>query len=274
MSEGKKNPKSGDVLPLHNESIDDAIKGMDLWLDAREEQADDQALQKFEFSRQIKQMREPLALSPHDLERRKIIYPEMDDRLVLDRFRELRTRLLELSRGENFVLLVTSVAPEGGGSFTALNLASAIALDATKTALLIDCNLREPSLHRYLDLVPDMGVTDFIEDPDMEVASIIYPTGIKRLRLIPAGSRRESPSEFFTSFRMKYFIKSIRARYPDRFVIMDAPSISTSPDARILSELADYTLLVVPHARVTPEEVQKAAESVYPGRLAGVVLND
>ncbi|RMF19232.1 MAG: polysaccharide biosynthesis protein [Gammaproteobacteria bacterium] len=219
-------------------------------------------------------MREPLALSPHDLERKKIIYPEMEDRTVLDRFRELRTRLLEISRGENFVLLVTSVVPEGGASFVSLNLASAFALDATKTALLIDCNLREPALHQYLDLVPDMGVTDFIEDPDMEVASIIYPTGIKRLRLIPAGSRRESPSEFFTSYRMKYFIKSIRSRYPDRFVIIDAPCITQSPDARILSELSDHTLLVVPHARVTPEQLRKASESVYPNKLAGVVIND
>src|SRR5690554_3888001 len=149
------------------------------------------SLDKYVISKQIVRMKEPRILSPEDLEERRIIYPESTDRVAVNRFRELRTRLLQLSAGNNFSLVVSSDVEGGGASFIALNLAAAFAFDHTKTALIIDCNLREPSLHSMLDLTPDMGLTDFLEDADMDIATIIYPTGIKRLRLIPAGSRRE-----------------------------------------------------------------------------------
>ena len=232
------------------------------------------SLDKYVISKQIVRMKEPRILSPEDLEERRIIYPESTDRVAVNRFRELRTRLLQLSAGNNFSLVVSSAVEGGGASFIALNLAAAFAFDHTKTALIIDCNLREPSLHSMLDLTPDMGLTDFLEDADMDIATIIYPTGIKRLRLIPAGSRRESAAEFFTSFRMRQFLHAIRRRYPDRFVIIDAPSITDSPDARILSDLCDYTLLVLPHARVTEGQALRAASAVSPEKLAGVVINN
>ena len=232
------------------------------------------SLDKYVISKQISRMKEPRILSPDDLDQRRIIHPESQDRNAVNRFRELRTRLLELSSGNNFSLLVTSAAEGGGASFVALNLAAAFAFDHTKTALVIDCNLREPALHGMLDLTPDMGLTDFLEDADMDIATIIYPTGIKRLRLIPAGSRRESAAEFFTSFRMRQFMHAIRRRYPDRFVIIDAPAITDSPDARILSELCDYTLLVLPHARVSESQAIRAASAIQPNKLAGVVINN
>ncbi len=223
------------------------------------------SLDKYVISKQIVRMKEPRVLSPEDLDQRRIIYPEAADRVVVNRFRELRTRLLELSAGNNFSLVVSSAVDGGGASFVALNLAAAFAFDNSKTALVIDCNLREPVLHSMLDLTPDMGLTDFLEDVDMDIATIIYPTGVKRLRLIPAGSRRESAAEFFTSFRMKQFLHAIRRRYPDRFIIIDAPAMNDSPDARILAELCDYTLLVLPHARVTDAQALKAASDVQPG---------
>jgi len=232
------------------------------------------SLDKYVISKQIVRMKEPRILSPEDLEERRIIYPESTDRVAVNRFRELRTRLLQLSGGENFSLVVSSAVEGGGASFIVLNLAAAFAFDHTKTALVIDCNLREPTLHSMLDLTPDMGLTDFLEDADMDIATIIYPTGIKRLRLIPAGSRRESAAEFFTSFRMRQFLYAVRRRYPDRFIIIDAPSINESPDARILSDLCDYTLLVLPHARVTESQALRAASAVSPDKLAGVVINN
>lgn len=232
------------------------------------------SLDKYVISKQIVRMKEPRILTPEDLEERRIIYPESSNRVAVNRFRELRTRLLQISEGNNFSIVVSSAVEGGGASFIALNLAAAFAFDHTKTALVIDCNLQAPSLHSMLDLTPDMGLTDFLEDADMDIATIIYPTGIKRLRLIPAGSRRETASEFFTSFRMRQFLHAIRRRYPDRFIIIDAPSITDSPDARILSDLCDYTLLVLPHARVTESQAMRAASAVSPEKLVGVVINN
>ncbi len=231
------------------------------------------AVDKYVISKQIVRMQEPRKLTGDDLDERRIIYPESPNRDLVNRFRNLRTKLLEVSGGNNFTLVVTGTGEGAGSSFVALNLAAAFAFDQSKTALVIDCNLREPSMHSALDIMPESGLTDFLDDPDFDIARIIYPTGIPRLRLIPAGSRRESPSEFFTSFRMKQFLQAVRRRYPDRFIVLDTAPITDSPDARILGELTDYSMLVVPHGRISPSAVENAATAFNPDKFVGAVIN-
>ncbi|CCG95115.1 putative Protein-tyrosine kinase, Exopolysaccharide biosynthesis [Marinobacter nauticus ATCC 49840] len=231
------------------------------------------AVDKYVISKQIVRMQEPRRLTHDDLDERRIIYPESRNRALVNRFRDLRTKLLEVSGGNNFTLVVSGASSGAGSSFVALNLAAAFAFDQAKTALIIDCNLREPSLHSTLDVMPETGLTDFLDDPDYDISRILYPTGIPRLRLIPAGSRRETPAEFFTSFRMKQFLQAIRRRYPDRFIVLDTAPISVSPDARILTELCDYAMLVVPHGKITAATAEQAATAFNPDKFVGAVIN-
>lgn len=231
------------------------------------------AVDKYVISKQITRMQEPRRLTADDMDERRIIYPESPNRKLVNHFRNLRTKLLEKSGGNNFTMVVTGACEGAGSSFMALNLAASFAFDQAKTAVVIDCNLREPALHSTLDIVPDAGLTDFLDDADCEIGRILYPTGIPRLRLIPAGSRRETPAEFFTSFRMRQFLQAVRRRYPDRFIILDTAPVSVSPDARILTELCDYALLVVPHGKLTVGAVENAAESLNQEKYVGAVLN-
>lgn len=231
------------------------------------------AVDRYVISKQIVRMQEPRRLTPDDMDERRIIYPESSNRHLVNRFRDLRTKLLEASGGNNFTLVVSGASSGAGASFVALNLAAAFAFDQSKTALVIDCNLRDPSLHTTLDIMPETGLTDFLDDPDYDIARILYPTGIPRLRLIPAGSQREMPAEFFTSFRMKQFIQAVRRRYPDRFIVLDTASITESPDARILAELCDYAMLVVPHGRITPKVAEQAATAFHSEKFVGAVVN-
>ncbi|MEP0002472.1 MULTISPECIES: polysaccharide biosynthesis protein [Marinobacter] len=231
------------------------------------------SVDKYVISKQIVRMQEPRRLSPDDLDERRIIYPESGNRKLVNHFRNLRTKLLEKSGGNNFTLVVSGAREGAGSSFVALNLAAAFAFDEAKTALIIDCNLREPALHSTLDIVPESGLTDFLDDPDYDIARILYPTGIPRLRLIPAGSRRETPGEFFTSFRMKQFLQAVRRRYPDRFIVLDTAPITESPDARILTELCDYAMLVIPHAGMTADGIEQAAGAFHAEKFVGAVIN-
>lgn len=231
------------------------------------------SVDKYVISKQIVRMQEPRRLTPDDLEERRIVYPESPNRKLVNHFRNLRTKLLEKSGGNNFTLVVSGAREGAGSSFVALNLAAAFAFDEAKTALVIDCNLREPALHSTLDIVPDSGLTDFLDDPDYDIGRILYPTGIPRLRLIPAGSRRETPSEFFTSFRMKQFLQAVRRRYPDRFIVLDTAPITESPDARILTELCDYAMLVIPHAGMTADGIEQAAGAFNAEKFVGAVIN-
>lgn len=231
------------------------------------------AVDKYVISKQIVRMQEPRRLTTDDMDERRIVYPESTNRALVNRFRDLRTKLLELSGGNNFTIVVSATERGAGASFVSLNLAAAFAFDQSKTAVVIDCNLREPSLHSTLDIMPETGLTDFLDDTDYDIARILYPTGIPRLRLIPAGSRRETPSEFFTSFRMKQFLQAVRRRYPDRFIVLDTAPVTESPDARILSELCDYAMLVVPHGRATAGTVDQAATAFNPKKFVGMVIN-
>jgi len=231
------------------------------------------SVDRYVISKQIVRMQEPRLLTPADMDERRIVYPDSSNRKLVNHFRNLRTKLLEKSGGNNFTLVVSGATPGAGSSFVALNLAAAFAFDHAKTALIIDCNLRNPALHSTLDIIPEAGLTDFLDDPDFDISRTLYPTGIPRLRLIPAGSRRETPSEFFTSFRMRQFIQAVRRRYPDRFIVLDTAPVSESPDARILTELCDYAMLVVPHAGMTASAIEQAAATLDSEKFVGAVIN-
>jgi Mrp family chromosome partitioning ATPase len=222
----------------------------------------------------IARMAESSALVPQQLELRRLIHREASARPQSDAFREIRTRLLGLAGAHNFITLVVAVSPRSGGSFVARNLATAFAFDEAKTSLLIDCNLRYPEQHKALGVDPAHGgLIDFLEQPSSGIRPKIYPTGIARLRLIPAGKARENGGEYFSSFRMRAVLDSLRCRYPDRYIILDGPAIKGSPDARILSDLADFVVVVAGYGRDTPAAINQAVAHFEPGKLAGVVFN-
>jgi protein-tyrosine kinase len=225
-------------------------------------------------SRSIARMQEPHALTRKQLEERRLIHREPGARGPADAFRELRMRLLSLGGAENFVTLVVSVSPGSGGSFVARNLAAAFAFDSAMTSLLIDCNLRYPVQHEALGVDPvDGGLIDYLEQPGHGVQEIIYGTGIRRMRVIPAGHANESSAEHFSSFRMKALIVSLRSRYADRYLILDGPALRDSPDARILSELADFVVVVAGYGRDTAAAINQAVAGFDPKKLVGVVFN-
>jgi protein-tyrosine kinase len=210
-------------------------------------------------------MSESAALAPAQLE----------DRRLIDAFREIRTRLLWLGGEHNFVTLVVPVSPDSGGSFVARNLAAAFAFDEFKTSLLIDCNLRYPAQHKALGVDPvSGGLIDYLEHPSIGIQSALYPTGIPRLRLIPAGKLRENSGEYFSSFRMRAVVDSLRCRYHDRYLFLDGPAIKGSPDARILSDLADFVVVVAGYGRDTPAAITQAVANFDSNKVAGVVFNN
>jgi len=212
-------------------------------------------------------------LTPHVLEQRRMIHPAMQDVQQVDTFRELRTRLLLPMVGEHQVTVVTGVAPRCGTTFVAKNLASAIAFEEGRSALLIDCNLRNPSLAREFALEDEGGgLVEFLDKPAIGLSAVIHPTGVPRLRVMPVGHQVRA-GEYFSTFRMRALIDMLRTRFPDHFLVLDAPPAIGSPDARILTELADAVLLVAGDGRHRADTVADAAKRFPPAKLAGIVFN-
>ncbi|MHB1142298.1 MAG: CpsD/CapB family tyrosine-protein kinase [Sulfuricaulis sp.] len=230
--------------------------------------------QRASSSEAIARMQEKTPLSKQALSHHRVIYPELGESGTVRAFREIRTKIVQKSQGRNCVIMVTSVTGGGGSSFVSLNLGVAFAFDAGKTALLLDCNLKNPSLHRFFGTGTFHGLTDYMENPEMDVAEVIHPVGIERLRVVPAGGKREIPAEYFTSLKMKHLIENIKQRYRERYVLIDAPPMTESADTQILADLCDYVVLVVPYGRVTDTEIDTCIKAIGEKKLIGVVFND
>ena len=213
-------------------------------------------------------------LEQHELAELRVIHSEMSDTAVANTYRDLRTKLIQRSQGKNFIAMLTSCVIGEDSSSTSLNLATAFSFDESKTSLLIDCNLNNPRLDIFLNMETDVGLTDYLENEHINIESILHTTGIKRLKMIPAGTAHETATEYFTSLRMRQLMSSLLGRYDDRYIFMDAAPITESADTRILVELCDFVLLVVPYGRVTKNRIQEAADAIGKDKLLGIVFND
>jgi protein-tyrosine kinase len=194
----------------------------------------------------------------------------------LDAFRELRTRLLAMGRGvglQRFTVLVVPVASGSGASFIARNLAVAFTLQEQQRAVLLDCNLRHPTQHLAFDLLSEReGLFDHLEKPQGRLDRLLRRTALAGLFLIPAGRPSSPAREYFSSYAMRTMLAWLRRT--SCFLVLDGPPVKGSPDARILSELADFVVLVARYGRDTADGIAQAAALFAPDKFAGVVFND
>lgn len=226
---------------------------------------------------ELANMEELRVFTDRQLDMLGIVHPRSKNRDMVDAMRQLRTKLYSLRPDRNFSVLVSSVVPEGGGSFVSLNLAATIAFDKAKTSMLVEANLHTPVLHRLMKLIgreEAHGLLDYLDRPELGIEHIVSPSGIPRMRVVPIGNHQEISAEHFTSARYKQLMQGIQERYDNRFVIVDGPAMNTSTDARILSEICDYTVLVIPYGGVTPGALDSIIDEIDERKLAGIVMNN
>jgi len=217
----------------------------------------------------------PEKFSKEEFLARRIIHPGMKDIEVLNAFRELRTSILPKIDKFNSVLQVSAIKAGGGASFNALNLAVSCTFDQHRNALLVDCNFHKPSLAKTLGIEPEAGLFDFLTNRASDIKDIIYPTSIPRLSLVPSGNAdNEEHIEFFTGENMRIFLEDVRNRYEDRIIIIDAPPLLDSADAKILSEVVDYALLVIPYKGYSSGSINKMIKAIGKDKVVGMVINN
>ena len=220
-------------------------------------------------------MTEPRYRTTAELTALGVISPQMADQRLCDTFRRLRTTLFRKTGTDHPVLAVAAIVPQSGTSFIARNLATAIGFDQRRTALLIDCNLSRPRQHELILGAADgraLGLTDYLDDDALSIDDIVYPTGIPRLRIIPAGTRPRQAREWFTVPKLQTLIRELHQRCPERCIVLDSPAMD-HPDARVLSDLYDHALLVIPYGRVTENQIADAVLALEPGQFIGTLLN-
>jgi len=213
------------------------------------------------------------SVADDELSNLRILHNNMLNSHILAEFRTLRTTLLQKTKGNNKTILVYSSKPRAGASYVSVNLAAALALDEKKTSLVINCDINNKAIYENLINSKSFGLVDYLSS-EINAEQIIYPTGIKRLRVIPAGESEESFNEYFSLRRFHELLDEIKERYGDRYIILDGPSASDAADIRLLSEVVDIVLMVVPFGKDSVDSVKNASRLVSKDKFIGIVIND
>lgn len=188
-----------------------------------------------------------------------------------EQFAILRGQLLAISRTEDIrTICVTSSVTNEGKTFVATNLALALAAESERGVVIIDGDLRKPSVQKALGLKDTTGLADFLLSERTNIDSLIIDTD-KHLSFIPAGRIPNNPLPLLDSEKMRELILTLRNRYD--FVIIDSPPVVPFADADILATLTDGLLFVI-KARQTPLTViQRSLKMLGKHKILGTVLN-
>lgn len=219
----------------------------------------------------VKDIRNPNPLPASAMKKNKLVYSGMKNRAVLNAYRELRIKLLEEHDSGNIAVLISSVDAKDSSIVTAMNLAISFALDVNASALLVDCNPYGTDLQKLVSAKLEAGITDFVQDRDVGLENIIYPSGIERVSVIPAGNNPLSAVEQFSSRSMQDLIYEIKNRYSDRFIVIHAPPVLASSEARVLTKYCDRSVLTVPYGRAGIDAIEDCVEALGAANVSGVV---
>ncbi|GAM10600.1 tyrosine-protein kinase YwqD [Geobacter sp. OR-1] len=194
---------------------------------------------------------------------------------ISEEYRKLKSLLVATAKERDFanVIMVTSAIAGEGKSITALNLALSLAQEMDHTVLLIDADLRKPSINNYLGINGDIGLAEVLEDRS-DLPSALKHTGVGKLVVLPAGRVTLNPVELFTSQRMVKLIQEIKHRYPDRFVVIDTPPILPFAETRTISRLVDGVIFVVKERLASQSSIAEAIEALEGAKKIGIVYNE
>jgi protein-tyrosine kinase len=187
-----------------------------------------------------------------------------------EQYRRLAAALHQMQRANGFkVAMVVSAVASEGKTLTAANLALTLSESYRRNVLLIDGDLRRPSLHTVFQVAGAPGLSDgliSIDEPKLPLHRLSA-----RLAVLPAGRPTSDPIGALTSDRMRRLVDEAREVFD--WVIIDTPPIGLLTDATLLSAMADGVVMVIKAEATSVDMVNRAVEAIGRDRLLGVVLN-
>ncbi|WP_147802485.1 CpsD/CapB family tyrosine-protein kinase [Alkalicoccus halolimnae] len=206
--------------------------------------------------------------------RKRFLLTTLENRSpAAEQFRTLRTNMqfMQIDRKLK-TLVVTSPLPGEGKSTIAANLSIVLAQQESKV-LLIDTDLRKPSVHYTFEISNNIGFTNVVTN-QAGIKNAVKRTFNPNLSVLTSGPLPPNPSELLASNRMKRFIEEAKKQYD--YIVFDAPPVNAVTDGLILSSMVDGTMLVIRNGKTEIEQAKKAVGSIQKveGNLLGAVLND
>ena len=168
--------------------------------------------------------------------------------------------------------MVTSAFPGEGKTHVAANLAASIAMGVNHHVLLVDSDFRHPNLHSLFGHVNEQGLWDYLTGKRI-LPELLVRTKMERLSLLPAGRPGRDHVEMLSSAKMKDFLQEVKARYQDRYIIVDAAPSHVMAEAGVLSHYVDGIIYVVMAQRAPRGTIQRSIDHLGREKVLGVVFN-
>jgi capsular exopolysaccharide synthesis family protein len=198
-----------------------------------------------------------------------------EESAISEQYKILREQLKRLRTEAGIrTIAITSPVKRDGKTTVSVNLAAAIALEYEEKVILVDADLRAPSVHRYFNYDGLHGLTEYLSSNSASsVKSLVRDTHVNGLRYIPAGKPTRFASELLAKEKMRRLIEELHAEYPGHMLIIDSPPVLATPDPMVLSRQVDGVIMVI-RARKTPKDyLAKALSAFSTDKILGVVLN-
>ena len=190
-----------------------------------------------------------------------------------DRLKILRTQILSVvSENGGNSLLVTSANPGEGKTLTAINLAISFSHQINGTVLLVDGDIKKPTIHKYFGLEDGPGLSDYLIGK-AEIEQVLVNPGMERLVILPGGRPLTNSAELLDSARMKLLFREMKERYSDRYIIFDSAPVLTSADPLVFANFVDRILIVVEAEKTKRDDLKKVFDVMKSRPVIGTVLN-
>ena len=203
--------------------------------------------------------------------RSKLVCSDDAESLAAEKFRFLGVRLRHLQQKRPLKrLLITSSMPEEGKSTVAANLASALATRQQQKVLLLEGDLRRPTLALELGLGPILGLGEWLEDGASPRTNVCRLDGLS-FYILPAGRSPNDPSALMQSGRLTVLMDHLSSWFD--WIVIDSPPVLPLGDTSIWMRLADAVLLVTRPGRTAKRQLQRSLEVIEQPKLLGMVVN-
>lgn len=213
-------------------------------------------------------------LVPTDRVSRDLVAVHAPHSFEAEQFRMLRTNLLfpKLGTPPPRTLLITSALPGEGKSFVSANLAATIAQNVDHRVLLIDADMRRPTIHHLFGLEGKKGLSDYLSN-GRPIPELLLGSYSPRLSILPGGAPPHNPAELLSSRRMAALLQEVKTRYNDRFVIIDSPPPHITSEGNALAQFVDGIIIVVKIDTTPRDLVVDLIAKFKKEKIAGVVAN-
>jgi len=205
-----------------------------------------------------------------------VVTPHFDESRTREDFRVVKRHILSRIDGtptekgkDPRTILITSASPREGKTTVTLGLAMSFIFERDYSVILIDADMRSPELSRRMGLSGELGLLDFLENEEIGIEDIVYPTSVKGVYAVPSGLPRITAPELITSDRMTQLLKAFHDGTQKRIVIIDSGSVLACSETISLAGYAGQLIFVAAKGQTRRKDIDEGLGILH--RQAGPI---